>query len=89
MMDDFHHGGQVTLFLKFARIDIDQGKQFIGIDQVEIAGQCEVPGGNGISFDKGMTEFDIVLSLCAISQMTQQEFTQIRRYVLSSARDVS
>ncbi len=76
MMDHFHHSGQVALFLKFSRLYIDQVKQLVGINQVKVAGQRQVTGWNGVPFYKWMTEFCIVLSLGAIAQVPQQQFTE-------------
>ena len=72
MMDHFHHGCQVTLLLKFSRFNIDQGKEFIRIHQIEITCQRKVAGGDRISLYERMAEFDIVFSLSTIPEMTQQ-----------------
>jgi hypothetical protein len=52
-MNYFHHGGQVTLLLKFSGLDIYQREKFIGIDEVKIACQRKVAGCDGIPFYKG------------------------------------
>ena len=66
-MQHFHHSGQVTLLLKFSRIDIYQSEQFIRIHQVEIPGQRQVPGWDGMLFNKGVTKFNIILTLGAVA----------------------
>jgi hypothetical protein len=75
MVDHFHHGGQIALFLELARVDVYQRKQLVGVYQVEITREGKVPGRNRISFDKGMAEFGAVLPLGAIAEMTQQHFS--------------
>ena len=88
MMDHFHHGRQVALLLKFSGLNIYQCKKFIGIYQIEIACQCKISGGNGISFDKGMAEFNIVFALGAIAQMAQQQFAHNGYMPFHKVRDV-
>ena len=75
MVDHFHHGGEVALFLEIARFDPDQVEEFVGIDEVEVAGEGEVSGWYGIAFDKGVAEFGKVLSPGAVAEVTKQEFT--------------
>ena len=76
MVDDFQHGGQVALFLEFARVDADEIEKFIGVDQVEVTGKGQVAGRDGISFDERVAEFDIIPALGAIAEMAQEEFPQ-------------
>jgi hypothetical protein len=73
MVDHFHHGREVALLLEFARIDPDEIEKLIRIDEVEIAGQGKVAGGDGISFDKGVAKFGEVLSPRAIAEVTKQQ----------------
>src|SRR5450432_3191681 len=63
MMNHFHHGCEVALFLKYTGFNIYQRKEFIGIHQIKIACQSKVAGWNGISFYEGVAEFNIVFSL--------------------------
>jgi hypothetical protein len=75
-MDHFHHGGQVALFLEIAGINANERKKLIGIYEVEVAGKGEIPGGNSISFDKGVAEFGAVLALGTVAQVAQEHFSQ-------------
>src|SRR6476661_7696790 len=75
MIDDFHHGREVTLFLKFSRIHIYQAKQLISVYQIKVAGKGKVACRNSMTLYKGMAKFNIVSSLGSISQMAQQHFT--------------
>ena len=75
MMYHFHHSREVALFLKFSGFNIYQGEKFVCVYQVEIPGQCEITGRNGISFYKRMTEFNIVFTLGSVSQMPKQQLT--------------
>jgi len=77
-VNDLHHGCQIALLLKFARIDIDQAEEFVGIDQVEITGQCKIPGWNGIPFYERMAKFGIIPALGAIAQMPKEYLSQER-----------
>jgi hypothetical protein len=76
MVDDLHHGGEVALFLEFAGFDTDEVEEFVGINEVEIACQGQVAGGDRITFDKGMAELGEVPALGAIAKMAQEEFPQ-------------
>ncbi len=76
MMNDLHHGGQIALFLKFAGIDTDQIKKFVGIDEIEVTCEGQVEGRDRISFDKRMTELCEIPALGSIAEMTQEEFPQ-------------
>jgi hypothetical protein len=76
MMDHFHHSSQVTLFLEITGINANERKKLIGIYEVEVAGKGQVPGGNGISFDKGVTEVRAILALCTVAQVAQKHFSQ-------------
>src|SRR5438270_6514627 len=75
MVKHFHHRCEVALFLKFAWIHVHQLKEFIGVHEVEIAGQRQVSCRNSVPLDEGMAKFHIVSSLCAIAQMSQEQFT--------------
>ena len=62
--------------LKFAGVDIDESEELISVNEVEVTGQGQVSCRDGISFNKGVTELYIISALCAVSQMSQQHFTQ-------------
>ena len=83
MMDDFHHSGEVALLLKFTRIDVYQIEQFFGVDQVEVAGQCQVAGRTNVFFDKRMAKCHIIFTLRTIPQVAQQQLAQKRQVTLS------
>src|SRR5678815_2108985 len=75
MIDNFHHSGEIALFLKLSRINIYEAKQFIRVYQIEIASKRQITSRNGMTFYKRVTKFHVVSSLCSISQMAQQHFT--------------
>ena len=72
-MHHFHHRSQITLLLKITRVDSNHVEKLFCIDQVEITSQCQIPCRNNIPFDKGMTEFDVIFSLCTIAKVTKQK----------------
>lgn len=69
MVYDFHHGCEVTQPLKRSWIDIYDFEQFLGIDKVEVACQCEVAGGYCVAFDEGVAIFHVIFTLCAITEV--------------------
>ena len=82
MMDDLHHGSKVTLFLEYAGFNINKRKQFIGIHQIEIAGESKIACRNIISFYKRMAELYIISSLGSVAQVAQKQFTHHRDMAL-------
>src|ERR1700694_1618568 len=76
MMNYFHHSRQIALFLEFARIGIDQGKQFICVYQVEITRQGQVSGRDRVAFYKWVTKFNIVPALRTIAKVSQEHLTE-------------
>ena len=82
MIEHFHHGSQVALFLEFTRVHVDQLKKLVGIHQVEISCQGQVARRDGVALDKGVAEFNIIFSLCSIAQVAEQEFAKKRQVPL-------
>src|SRR5688572_30631284 len=75
-MDNFHHCGQVALFLKFTWIYINQSKKLIRINKVEVSGEGKVSCRNGMTFYKRMTEFNIISALSTVPEMAEKKLTQ-------------
>src|SRR4051794_31546597 len=79
MMKHFHHRSEITLFSKFSRVHVHQLKQFIGVHQVKISCESKIARRNCMALYEWMTKFNIVLSLCAVAQMTKQQFAKKRK----------
>ena len=75
-MHQFDHGSQIAEANIRMWFFTGEGKQFIGVDNIEITGQCEVTGWNRITVDKRMTIFEFIFSLGTITEMSQQQFSQ-------------
>src|SRR5437773_4964460 len=65
VVDHFHHCRQVALFLKFARVNIDQSEEFISIYKIKIPCKSKIAGRNCVSFYKRMTKLSVIFSLCS------------------------
>src|SRR4030095_3423640 len=85
-MCNFDHCGQVTETHLVRRFLTYQCEELVCINQVKVSRHRKITCGDSIPVDERMAIFKLVLSLRAISQMSQQQFSKEANVALHQAR---